>query len=113
MIRESLSAGSPNAAMVVTPARGVGFQYRATANGSSDPKLGGVPPNALTAPYWIRVTRAGNTLTGYHSIDGVNWTQAGQASIPMSTNVYFGLGVSSANTTIDAEFDSVATTSSP
>jgi regulation of enolase protein 1 (concanavalin A-like superfamily) len=113
MIRETLDAGSTNATMIVTPSRGVGFQYRATTDGDSGPKRGGAAYNALTAPKWIRVTRVGTTLTGYYSEDGLNWTQAGQVTIAMANTVYVGLGVSSANTTISAEFDSVSAISLP
>lgn len=32
-------------------------------------------------PAWVRVSRSGNTFTGYVSVDGINWTQVAQATI--------------------------------
>jgi hypothetical protein len=34
-------------------------------------------------PVWLRITRAGNTLTGYRSANGVNWTQVSQVAIAL------------------------------
>ena len=34
-----------------------------------------------TAPHWLRLTRAGDTVTGYESTDGTTWTQVGTAQL--------------------------------
>ncbi len=91
--------------MVVTPSNGILYQYRtATGVGSSSVKA-----STLTAPYWVRVTRVGNTFTGYHSADGVTWTQVSATSITMGSVVEIGLAVTSHNnaTTCTAVFDNV------
>jgi hypothetical protein len=44
---------------------------------------------------WVRVVRSGNTLSGYKSVDGVNWNQVNSVSITMASNIYIGLAVAS------------------
>ncbi|MCF7730647.1 MAG: hypothetical protein K9N23_03125 [Akkermansiaceae bacterium] len=53
---------------------------------------------ALTPPYWVKVVRAGNTVTGYHSPDGSSWTQVGSpVTIAMPSEIYAGLAHTSGN----------------
>jgi len=113
MIRESLSAGSTHASVVVTPASGVSFQRRVTAGSdSADTTEAG-----LAAPYWVRITRVGRTFTAERSADGVAWepitaTAADSTvDISMSGTIYIGLAVTSHDATIPtiAEFSNVAT----
>jgi len=109
MMRETLTAGSKYVLMVVTtntPAgnHGVSFQGRAVANGSSDDSSSG----AMTAPYWVKLTRTGNTFAGYHSPDGKNWTLQYSATDPTAAaKLYIGLAVSSqvAGTLVTAVID--------
>ena len=91
MIRESLAANSPNAMMAVTPGNGLSFQRRLTAGGTTPATSGG----AGTAPYWVKLVRTGNTLTGYKSTDGVNWTFVASDTVTMAPNVYVGIAVTS------------------
>jgi regulation of enolase protein 1 (concanavalin A-like superfamily) len=64
------------------------------------------------APYWVRLVRAGDTLTGSISPDGVTWTSVGSTSIAMASNVSIGLAVTShANVVLcTSVFDNVAVT---
>jgi ABC-type transport system involved in multi-copper enzyme maturation permease subunit len=50
---------------------------------SATPDIAG-PPGRPTAasPRWLRLTRAGDTITGYASADGTHWTQVGTATLP-------------------------------
>jgi regulation of enolase protein 1 (concanavalin A-like superfamily) len=48
------------------------------------------PPNV-----WVRVVRTGNTLSGYKSVDGINWTLVNSANIAMASNIYIGLAEAS------------------
>ncbi len=89
MVRESLDAGSRHALMAITPGNGATFQRRVTTDGSSTSTTDG----GHTAPKWVRLTRAGDVLTGYRSDDGANWTQVGQDTIAMATDVHVGLAV--------------------
>jgi regulation of enolase protein 1 (concanavalin A-like superfamily)/fibronectin type 3 domain-containing protein len=106
MIRESLAPGASHALMLMTPSSGANLQYRA-GTGAQVANLAGP---AVAAPYWVRLTRAGNTFTGYASSDGSNWTTVGSATVPMASAVYAGLAVTShvAGTLATASFDSIS-----
>ena len=94
MIRESLNANSRHAMMVVTPENGTAFQSRSGTGGTTT----NVNDGTARAPYWVRIVRTGNSLGGFHSADGVNWTLQGTATITMGSSVYIGLAASSKNT---------------
>jgi len=111
MIRQSLDEGSAHADVVVTPDNSCSFQWRTTAgSGSSYTGWSGAP---VTAPYWVRLTRTGNTFRAETSPDGTTWTQlGGTQTITMGVDVYIGLAVTSHNTSTatTAQFSNVATT---
>ncbi len=108
MIRETLATGSRHAATVVTPGKGVSFQRRTTTNGNSAHTTTSGP----AAPHWVRLTRAGDVFTAYHSADGTNWTTLGSETIAMSSSVYIGLPVASHadGTLCTTTFDNVSVT---
>lgn len=92
MIRESLTASSTHAMMMITPGQGSGFEYRAATGGATVNALGA----AVAAPYWLRVKRTGNSFSGYISSDGNTWTQVGATqTITMANNTYVGLCLTS------------------
>jgi hypothetical protein len=74
MIRETLDADSKHTLMALTGGEGggMGFQNRQETGGSSFSSHG--DPTAAP-PYWVKLTRVGNTITGYSSADGVEWVQ--------------------------------------
>jgi len=90
MVRDSLAASAMQASMLLTSGSGVTLQYRTATNTAS---AGSSAIAGLTAPYWVKLVRQGGTFTGYASPNGVTWTVAGTATIPMGTNVYVGLAV--------------------
>lgn len=47
------------------------------------------------SPVWFRLTRKGDTFTGYQSVDGVKWFETGSCSLAMADNVNAGLFVCS------------------
>jgi hypothetical protein len=108
MIRESLEPGSKHAAMYVSPGKGLSFQYRTATNGASGAAAG----IAGVAPQRIRITRRGNTLTGYRQASDGSWLQVGTVTMSMATNVYIGLAVTSHDNTrvANAEFADVVLT---
>ena len=77
IIKASTAQGSAYAAIMVTGGHGVRMQYDYTQD------IAG-PPGRPTAasPRWLRLTRAGDTITGYASADGTHWTQVGTATLP-------------------------------
>ena len=110
MIRETLNAASTNAETAEWPAyTEISFDVRASTGGSTSASgtLG------VTLPYWVKVTRSGNSFSSYTSSDGVNWTQRGTSqTITMAQNVYVGLAVNSgsASALATATFDHVSLT---
>ena len=109
MIRATLAAGSAHAMMVITPGNGASFQWRSTTGGTmSQSQSGGV-----SAPYWVKLVRSGNSFRGYVSADGGAWTQVGSAqTISMAGAVYVGLPVTAHNNAdlCTATFDNVWST---
>lgn len=66
-------------------------------------------------PYWLKLTRANNVLTGYVGPDGQTWTQIDQRTINMGQNVYIGFAICSGSSTVSntATFDNVSVTPAP
>ncbi len=115
MIRDGLDAGSTHASMDMTGGDGNGrsFQYRATADLDSASNDGAVP--ALAPPYWVKIERKGDTLSGYVSANGTTWTQEGGSQfISMMAPAHIGLCVTShaAGQYRTFEFDNVKATGS-
>lgn len=50
---------------------------------------------AAGAPVWVRLVRAGGSITAYRSADGTTWTRVNNAKASMATSVTAGLVVSS------------------
>jgi ABC-type transport system involved in multi-copper enzyme maturation permease subunit len=77
IIKAGTAQGSAYAAVMVTGDQGVRMQYDYTQD------IAG-PPGRPTAasPRWLRLTRAGDTITGFASTDGTHWTQVGTATLP-------------------------------
>ncbi len=93
MIRESTAASSKHAMVIMNPGASVSLQRRTTTAGAS----ASTTLDGNSFPHWVRLTRNGDTLTGFQSSNGTNWTQIGSISIPMSQQVLIGLAVTSHN----------------
>jgi ABC-type transport system involved in multi-copper enzyme maturation permease subunit len=76
IIKASTRQGSAYAAMMVTGSHGVRMQYDYTAD---TPGLAG--SISAASPRWLRLTRSGDTLTGYDSADGTHWTRVAAATL--------------------------------
>jgi hypothetical protein len=94
MIRETLAPYSSNAIMYVAP-NGANFQIRPKTGDPSSYIVG----TTLTAPYWVKIVRSGNVLTGYHSADGITWKLVSSSTIVMVPNVFLGLAVTAHDNT--------------
>jgi ABC-type transport system involved in multi-copper enzyme maturation permease subunit len=76
IIKASTRQGSAYAAMMVTGGHGVRMQYDYTGD------LPGLPGSVSAAsPRWLRLTRSGDTLTGYDSANGTRWTRVGTVTL--------------------------------
>src|SRR5262249_24603600 len=69
IIKQNPSQGSAYAAVMITGHHGVRMQDNYTHDMAG-------PPDRVSAasPRWLRLTRSGDTLTGYQSADGTHWT---------------------------------------
>ncbi|MFF0285180.1 ABC transporter permease subunit [Streptomyces sp. NPDC005262] len=65
-------AGSAYAAVMATAGHGVRMQHNYMHDTAGSP--GAV---SAASPQWLRLTRSGDTLTGYRSSDGARWTEIG------------------------------------
>jgi len=111
MMRETLDDNARNAGVFLRRRDGVRFLARANTGGGSTTTGAGT----VSAPYWIRLARSGNSFTAYQSADGESWTQVGStATVAMPEEVYVGLAVTAGNRNgsqnHDATFDQVTVT---
>ena len=74
IIKENTAQGSAYAAIMLTGSHGVHFQYNFIhdVTGAS---------SSAKAPVWLRLTRSGDTITGYSSADGAQWTEVGSGTL--------------------------------
>ncbi|MFG2168862.1 ABC transporter permease subunit [Micromonospora chersina] len=72
MIKDGTRSGSSYAAIMVTPDHGVLMQ--------ADAKTELTAPSA-TGPRWLRLTRTGQSVTGYESADGSTWNTVGTLTV--------------------------------
>ncbi|WUH95204.1 DUF1349 domain-containing protein [Streptomyces sp. NBC_00433] len=76
IVKNGTEQGSAYAAVALTGSHGVRMQYDYTHD------LAGTPGAASpSTPRWLRLTRTGDTLTGYDSTDGTHWTTIGTARL--------------------------------
>lgn len=69
--------GSAYAAVMVTGSHGTRMQWNYTGD------TPGLPGRVSAAsPRWLRLTRAGDVITGYDSANGTNWTKIGTVTLP-------------------------------
>jgi ABC-type transport system involved in multi-copper enzyme maturation permease subunit len=85
IVKDGTAQGSAYAAMMVTGSNGVRLQADYTQDTAGLP--GAV---SAASPRWLRLTRTGDTITGYDSADGTHWTQVGSvrlAGLPAAAEV--------------------------
>ena len=87
IIKENTSQGSAYAAMMVTGAHSVRMQWDYV---NDTPGMAGSV--SASSPRWLRLVRAGDTVTGYDSADGRRWTLVGTATLQgLTSTVQAGL----------------------
>ena len=93
MLRNDVTGGSIEAAVLTSPASGVTFQWR-TAVGPSCYYQVVVGVENLSAPLWVRMVRSGNQVSGYWSTNSLDWYQVGSTqTVPLSQSMLAGLAV--------------------
>jgi len=76
IIKQGTKQGSAYAAMMVTGGNGVRMQYDYTQD------VAGLAGKVSAAhPRWLRLTRSGDTITGYDSANGTHWTRVSSADL--------------------------------
>jgi ABC-type transport system involved in multi-copper enzyme maturation permease subunit len=96
ILKQSTHQGSAYAAMMVTSSNGVRMQYNYTGD------IAGMPGSVSAAhPRWLRLTRSGDTITGYDSADGTHWTQVGTVQLAgLPSTVQVGMFATSPSYTV-------------
>ena len=92
MIRESLNEYSRHVMLGLTAERGGGLQFRSETRAIVQT----AGSRRIAAPYWLKLRRQGDEFTASVSRDGRVWSFLERVSVPMQTNVYVGLAVTSA-----------------
>jgi hypothetical protein len=91
IIKASTTPGSAYAAVMATPGHGVRMQWNFTGDTAGRP--GAV---SAASPRWLRLTRSGDTITGYDSADGSHWSKIGTVTLAgLPSTVQAGLFVAS------------------
>jgi hypothetical protein len=73
IIKDGVRQGSPYAALMMTGHHGVRMQYNYRHDIAGDV--------SAASPRWLRLTRSGDTITGYESADGRQWSTVGAAKL--------------------------------
>lgn len=91
ILKDGTRPGSAYAAVLATPGHGVRMQYDFTHD------IAGLPGAvSVSSPRWLRLVRSGDTVTGYDSADGSQWTMIGRATLGgLASPVQAGLFVAS------------------
>lgn len=99
IVKANTTQGAPYAAIMATATHGVRMQYNFTHD-----MAGSATAVTQTAPQWLRLTRSGDTLTGYESTDGNVWTKVGVAKLSgLPSSVQAGLFVASPDHDVTTE----------
>jgi regulation of enolase protein 1 (concanavalin A-like superfamily) len=110
MLRESLASNAAHVILDVTPGGTIEFMRRASTGGSTAWLAGASDP----PPAWLRLVRAGSTVTGYVSSNGTSWVSVGSTTLSIGSTARIGLVVTSHDTGVlnTSTFDNVAVSGS-
>lgn len=91
IVKAGTEPGSAYAAVMVTPGHGVRMQHDFVHDEAG--RAGAVTDSS---PRWLRLSRSGDSLTGYESVDGERWTEVGTVRLAgLPSTVQAGLFVTS------------------
>jgi uncharacterized repeat protein (TIGR03806 family) len=104
MIRSDLDPGATFWSMLVEVGNTVRFRRR-TKTGS----FAAATNTTGAAPIWLKLSRTGNQISGYHSLDGITWTQLGPTPGQANGPLLVGLAIANGNNIGIAtmEFDNI------
>ena len=99
LVKAGTRPGSPYVAIMATPGHGVRMQYDFTHD-----IAGPAGQVSAASPKWLRLSRSGNTLTGYESADGRHWATVGTVSLAgLPATAQAGLFVASPDYDFDTQ----------
>jgi len=82
-------------------------QWRSTAHGGT---LTSAPKKAPGQPLWLRITRVGDTFTGYYSMDRLAWNTISSKNITgVASNIASGVALAGNGATAKADFETIGT----
>ncbi|MGB6222893.1 PA14 domain-containing protein [Haloferula sp.] len=91
MMRPDLGAASSHAFVARTAGQGTAFKRRGSTGATTIRPKPYVPDRD-----WLRITRNGDTVKGYHSQDGKTWRELGSQSFAnLPASIYVGIAASS------------------
>jgi ABC-type transport system involved in multi-copper enzyme maturation permease subunit len=90
IIEASTRQGSAYVAVMLTGSHGVRMQYDYV---NDLPGMAGKV--SASSPRWLRLTRAGDTVTAYDSANERQWSKVGAATLPLGSRVQAGVFVTS------------------
>ena len=114
MLREGLGADAWAVTLAVTPKWIASLSARAGTAGADTTTAPVALPGVAGQPVWLRLVRAGTTVSAYVSADGNSgdWTPAGSVDLPgLSGSVFVGMaasGTGPASALVSAVFDNVS-----
>jgi hypothetical protein len=105
VMRASLDLDARTLMMVVSGGGGAYFR-RGRMRGMSTT---GDPRPDLKPPYWVKLRREGNTISGFHSTDGHRWVAVERTDAGLSDHFFVGLAATNRRrgSPATAEFDHV------
>ncbi len=89
MLRDSATEDS-SFAFINATSSGVAFDRRLESGGGTKRSSKGI----IEAPVWLRLTKIGNYVRVYYSVDGNNWSLLAEDSINLSETYFLGLAAS-------------------
>lgn len=96
LARVDNSAGSPSVNVWITPSYpgddNVTGSYRSAAGAATNTFGTTLVPNGLPNA-WMRIQRVGDEFTTYRSVNGVDWTTLGSATLALGGTLNVGVGV--------------------
>ena len=94
MLRQSLTSGSAHVILDARPDGSIEFMTRTSSGGQTT----ALASASAAFPVWLKLSRSGSSITGSMSSNGTTWTTVGSTSTSMTANTYFGLVVTSHDT---------------
>ncbi len=89
MLRQDLTPDAPYALIAVTPGRNAAtFERRLRRGERAQNDYGGGKP-----PYWLKLTRKGDMVSGAISLDGAQWTPLGHDRLALRGGAFIGLAL--------------------